>query len=1080
MVIRNGIRSILRSGKLCFLFFLLTAAVSLLLVSGSGIYVSSSAQLASFSETYQTVGRIEYIGSEYPDENALDPYAEEAYGQLSLNELEKTAGVLRAEKKNIVKGYTEGFHRYKSQIPYKNYGVLILTSVHSPTMQEETVYLDDVPEFPDTYTLKDDVTGTVTFCHDGRAEEIPCFIYDSMTQTYTRILFGDGVYHEEEYTEAELPVNRYIRSSISSQPVLTYYGDLNPEDPGIPHYVYDRNTNRYSTTVSRMSGYIAYLSDALYSRTNDRNVLIHLRTGEVPFTAEEGRTYAVHGSFVDGNTSNLVFEIRPFENNDTLPIADITGMERESLKETVFGEYADFYEEQNNYLNISFSQDISLLEPFHQGYLVLKEGRYPKKGEDNVCVIDGLLAGQLNLKPGDTLPLHLNGTEESFVITGITEENQDYEGEVFAVSKNAHVSSFSGYQLGYVQFDNEKASSASEKVRELLPEGCRLTVYDQGYESNSQPLKALRLTSLIIMGISLTAAISILILFAFLYVYRQAETADTLRRLGCDSKEVRLWMGSGCCTVAAAGSLCGSIAAALCRTGMIRYMVSAAKTAYGTDTRYSEAAVGLIKKSETVIPGALPEVILCIVFCTLLSYLLSCLFLRLSERNGSLLKGNRMTVPGNTLAGKGNTVLRYGITGFIRGGKRTRAVILITMVLAGVLCGFSSLKGSWQNDLDALYQNTQIRGSVISLNGRYLRDLAIPESFVRKLNHSGNLKELHVSYSHLHYWVDGEMPLFSSTSFGEESRDAWISKQPKLVFTDVLRNSEDFLYQEPVISWEEGADESLFQKEYPLVSGKTVLDEKTGREVSDTVYPAVVSDAWARGHGTGCGEDTVIMTEYGLPLRIHIAGTYAKTGAKANIYLPLAAVFELKYLSEDRETVNTPYYRTMEQYFTSCGFVLDSAVSLKQFKDYLSSIGCSAVNQPESERIAVVLYDSAFLDTLGSLERHIRFMDMLMPLMMGLTVLAGFLISWLMINGRRMDFAVMKGLGADGFTVFMIFFMEQAAAAAAGILPVLLVSLLSGGTLLLIGFGLSYLLGTACAILLAGRENLMVLLSEKE
>ena len=96
MVIRNGIRSILRSGKLCFLFFLLTAAVSLLLVSGSGIYVSSSAQLASFSETYQTVGRIEYIGSEYPDENALDPYAEEAYGQLSLNELEKTAGVLRA------------------------------------------------------------------------------------------------------------------------------------------------------------------------------------------------------------------------------------------------------------------------------------------------------------------------------------------------------------------------------------------------------------------------------------------------------------------------------------------------------------------------------------------------------------------------------------------------------------------------------------------------------------------------------------------------------------------------------------------------------------------------------------------------------------------------------------------------------------------------------------------------------------------------------------------------------------------------------------------------------------------------
>ena len=215
MVIRNGIRSILRSGKLCFLFFLLTAAVSLLLVSGSGIYVSSSAQLASFSATYQTVGRIEYIGSEYPDENALDSYAEEAYGQLSLNELEKTAGVLRAEKKNIVKGYTEGFHRYKSQIPYKNYGVLILTSVHSPTMQEETVYLDRNGDRVDcaegyarvkvSYMSGGGVTSASYYDHNNNLVMVPALGYAQVKNDYRGNTLTKTTYLDENRNPVDVP-----------------------------------------------------------------------------------------------------------------------------------------------------------------------------------------------------------------------------------------------------------------------------------------------------------------------------------------------------------------------------------------------------------------------------------------------------------------------------------------------------------------------------------------------------------------------------------------------------------------------------------------------------------------------------------------------------------------------------------------------------------------------------------------------------------------------------------------------------------------------------------------------------------
>ena len=105
---------------------------------------------------------------------------------------------------------------------------------------------------------------------------------------------------------------------------------------------------------------------------------------------------------------------------------------------------------------------------------------------------------------------------------------------------------------------------------------------------------------------------------------------------------------------------------------------------------------------------------------------------------------------------------------------------------------------------------------------------------------------------------------------------------------------------------------------------------------------------------------------------------------------------------------------------------------------------------------------------------------MIYPVLMAFTILAGFLISWLMINGRRMDFAVMKGLGASRRKVFLIFFMEQACGAFTGILPCLLLSFFIGEPAVILLFAGAYLLGTALSIHLAGRENLMVLLAEKE
>ena len=124
--------------------------------------------------------------------------------------------------------------------------------------------------------------------------------------------------------------------------------------------------------------------------------------------------------------------------------------------------------------------------------------------------------------------------------------------------------------------------------------------------------------------------------------------------------------------------------------------------------------------------------------------------------------------------------------------------------------------------------------------------------------------------------------------------------------------------------------------------------------------------------------------------------------------------------------------------------------------------------------------DAAFLDTLSSLNRQIAFADIIYPVLMAFTVFTGFIISWLMINGRRMDFAVMKGLGTDSRKVFILFFIEQAACALSGILPAFILSFVIKDPLIIILFTAAYLLGTAVSIWLIMKENLLVLLSYRE
>lgn len=126
------------------------------------------------------------------------------------------------------------------------------------------------------------------------------------------------------------------------------------------------------------------------------------------------------------------------------------------------------------------------------------------------------------------------------------------------------------------------------------------------------------------------------------------------------------------------------------------------------------------------------------------------------------------------------------------------------------------------------------------------------------------------------------------------------------------------------------------------------------------------------------------------------------------------------------------YYLCRMTSFSTCRFTLDSARDLDAFRNFLADNGVSQPGILGSNRLTIVLSDQSFVETVGGLGRLISFCGILFPALFGAVCLLGFVISWLMVGSRRMEFAVLRGLGTSGHRVFFIFFVEQALLCLAG------------------------------------------------
>ena len=159
---------------------------------------------------------------------------------------------------------------------------------------------------------------------------------------------------------------------------------------------------------------------------------------------------------------------------------------------------------------------------------------------------------------------------------------------------------------------------------------------------------------------------------------------------------------------------------------------------------------------------------------------------------------------------------------------------------------------------------------------------------------------------------------------------------------------------------------------------------------------------------------------------------------------------------------------------------------LDSLRDYLEENGYSQVGVIHSNRLAVVIEDKALADGLLSIQQHLSFLNLITPIMLLLSGVIAFILSYLLTRNRLPEFAVMRSLGAKKIQVYLAFFLEQFFLLLIGILPIGVVLLAQPAWLLptvqrnLLLFLAVYTLGIVVAIGLMGRSKVLDILFTKE
>lgn len=382
---------------------------------------------------------------------------------------------------------------------------------------------------------------------------------------------------------------------------------------------------------------------------------------------------------------------------------------------------------------------------------------------------------------------------------------------------------------------------------------------------------------------------------------------------------------------------------------------------------------------------------------------------------------------------------------------------IVSLCVAFFLCIYLGGIRENQLQLGSLAETLPITGKVTNLNGGQDLALDIPRKRVMAIVDSPYTSDLVVT-SQLAFTLGLEPP----ANLGLAIANAAVASNSLAAFP--FLSDEEFTYLE-------GYDGTLLSYNEAVCIAKSSFLKEQGLELGDTVDVSILLLKYDEAGYPISGYD------YYASDTLRIVGSYSSDlptrmdSDRPSFLFPYAYVDSLpskKALAAD-----------------SVSFKVDTA-ALNAFKEEMIVAGFSSPDlraAPGRKGAALSISDEHYIKAATQLRRTLDMLTAFLPLVFSATAAMGFVVSYLLMRGRRKEIAIMRTLGVGNRRVFLTHMLEAGSLTLLGGLLGLFVATALGGTgvslLLPVSF-LLYCLGTAAALLSLQRFSVMEVMTQTD
>lgn len=276
------------------------------------------------------------------------------------------------------------------------------------------------------------------------------------------------------------------------------------------------------------------------------------------------------------------------------------------------------------------------------------------------------------------------------------------------------------------------------------------------------------------------------------------------------------------------------------------------------------------------------------------------------------------------------------------------------------------------------------------------------------------------------------------------------------------------------ITWLDGVDVDILETTEKVCILDAALLEERDLRLGDDVMLTIFYYRYAL-------EGSEIFIEPLVTDTYRIVGSMQIGDFQGN-WVPPEVILPLDYMREAYYSQGIDFYADSGCFVVKDPFQLNALKA--QMHDEVKFLSVITRAKPRTDGNALTIMDEAFIRSAETLSKNLALLRGMLPFLVAIVIFIGYLCSYLSLQGRREEYALLRSLGTGRGRSFFLLFGETALVeAAACLLGSLLAAVFlrpAPGVLVLSGtaFFLAFLSGAAMAILALHRLSVMEMLTK--